>query len=312
MPWFSLPAHKQLGGFKSASVRGTAQKNYNAIVFNDEKDHEHLAIHSERNMSFNSELDKMFHAGRHKGERVSSASMFTVGALPGGGGSGGDGFDAGNTMPHPPPIGVMGLNSVMVYGENLQVATGLNHQLAVGNNLQLCINPLGLMAGVPSLPAAPILTGAVGGGMGGNMQFTLGTSASFVMGQSFDINLGPTKIEIKGTYEDHIATSILCGVLGAATIVWVILYHAQTEDHDRAVLAIVFQALVDALLIAILEVEMVLKAASQDLDDKLKPLFRVGPEYQALDDSDWGIVSFGASALILGAILAPLEAIGGE
>lgn len=99
-----------------------------------------MAIHSERNMSFNSELDKMFHAGRHKGESVSSASMFTVGALPGGGGSGGDGFDSGNPMPHPPPIGVMGLNSVMVYGENLQVATGLNHQLAVGNNLQLCIN----------------------------------------------------------------------------------------------------------------------------------------------------------------------------
>ena len=44
MPWFALPANKQLGGLKSATVRGIAQKNYNAIIFNDEKEHEHLAI----------------------------------------------------------------------------------------------------------------------------------------------------------------------------------------------------------------------------------------------------------------------------
>jgi type VI secretion system secreted protein VgrG len=141
MPWFSLPSHKQLSGFKSASVRGVANQNYNGIVFDDENGHEHLSIHSERNMSFNSEYDKMIHAGRHKGERVSSASVFTVGRLSGGGSGGG--FDAGDTMPEPPPIGVAGLNSVMVFGENLQVAAGLNHQLAVGNNMQICINPLG-------------------------------------------------------------------------------------------------------------------------------------------------------------------------
>jgi type VI secretion system secreted protein VgrG len=88
MPWFALPSQKQLAGFKSASVRGLANQNYNGIVFDDEKGHEHLAIHSERNMSFNSEHDKMIHAGRHKGERVSSASVFTVGRLSGGGSGG--------------------------------------------------------------------------------------------------------------------------------------------------------------------------------------------------------------------------------
>jgi hypothetical protein len=72
----------------------------------------------------------------------------------------------------------VGLNSVMVYGENLQVAAGLNHQLAVGNNIQICINPLGLAAGVPGLPAAPALTAALGSGLGGNMQFTVGTRNS--------------------------------------------------------------------------------------------------------------------------------------
>ena len=51
MPWFVLPANKQLGGFKSASISGTAKKNYNGIVFNGNKGHEHLSIHSEHNLT---------------------------------------------------------------------------------------------------------------------------------------------------------------------------------------------------------------------------------------------------------------------
>lgn len=121
-------------------------------------------------------------------------------------------------MPEPPPIGVLGLNSVVTFGENFQAAAGLNHQLAVGNNIQMCINPLGLVAGVPGLPASPFLTTALGAGLGGNMQFTIGTSANFVLGQEFDINLGPPKMEISGPYSDHPGTVILCGVLGAASL----------------------------------------------------------------------------------------------
>jgi len=310
MPWFALPSQKQLAGFKSASVRGAANQNYNGIVFDDELGHEHLSIHSERNMSFNSEYDKMIHAGRHKGERVSSASVFTVGRLPGGGSGGG--FDAGDNMPEPPPLGVVGLNSVMVFGENLQVAAGLNHQLAVGNNIQICINPLGLAAGVPGLPGAPALTTALGSGLGGNMQFTIGTSANFVLGQEFDINLGPPKIEISGPYSDHPATVTLCGALGAAAVAWVILYDALQEDQQRATLAIAFQTLVDALLATILGVEMAMKAATQDLANRqMPPFFGSGPP-SAGDDSDWGILSFGAGAASLVSMLAPLAAIGGE
>jgi type VI secretion system secreted protein VgrG len=310
MPWFTLPSHKQLGGFKSASLHGTANQNYNGIVFNDEKDHEHLSIHSERNMSLNAEYDKMTHAGCHKGERVSGANVLTVGRLSGGGSGGG--FDAGDTMPEPPPLGILGLNSVMVFGENLQTVAGLNHQLAIGNNIQICINPLGLVAGVPGLPGAPALTAALGSGVGGNVQFTVGTSNNFVLGQEFDINLGPPKIEISGPYSDHPASVILCGVLGAAAIAWVIAYDCLKEDQQRAALAIAFQALVDTLLIAILAVEMALKAADKSATNDYKKLCRVGPEFERLDDSDWGILSFGAGAATLGAILAPLEAIGNE
>ena len=305
MPWFTLPQHKQLGGFKSASLRGTAQKNYNGIVFNDEKGHEHLSIHSEHNMSLNTELDKMFHAGRHKGERVGVANVLTVGKLlPSGGGSGG-GFDAGDTIPEPPPLGVLGLNSVVTFGESFQATAGLNHQLAVGNNMQICINPLGLAAGVPGLPAALALTSALGTGIGGNMQFTIGTSANFVLGQEFDINFGPPKIEISGPYSDHPATVILCGVLGAASIAWAILYDALKEDQQRAELTIAFQGLIDGLLTGILGVEMAMKAARWEMVDQVTPLWGLSP---AQDVSDWGILDFGAGAATLTSMLAPLEA----
>jgi type VI secretion system secreted protein VgrG len=302
MPWFTLPLNKQLGGFKSASVRGTARQNYNGIVFNDEKGYEHLSIHSEHNMSLNTEFDKMFHAGRHKGERVGVASVFTVGKLaPFGAGSGGGSFNAGDTIPEPPPIGTLGLNSVVTYGENFQATAGLNHQLTLGNNIQICVNPLGLAAGVPGSPAAPALTSALSAGFGGNLQFTIGSSANFVLGQEFDINLGPPKIEISGPYSDHPGTVILCGVLGAAVTAWTILYDALTEDQQRAQLVIAFQAFVDALLIAILAVEMAMKAAEHGI------VARYLPDRSA-DQSDWGILSFGAGAASLGSMRDPLEA----
>jgi type VI secretion system secreted protein VgrG len=82
MPPFELPKKNSFAGFKSASFRGNPNQNFNGVIFDDKKGHEHLAIHSERHMSLNAEYDKVFHGGRHKGERVSNANIFTVGNLP--------------------------------------------------------------------------------------------------------------------------------------------------------------------------------------------------------------------------------------
>ena len=321
MPWFTLPKHKQLGGFKSASVHGSFNQNYNAIVFNDEKGHEHLSIHSERNMSLNAEYDKMFHAGAHKGERVSCANILTVGGLPGAGsgGNGGSSFNAADPIPEPPALASLGLNSVMVYGENLQTAVGLNHQLALGNNLQICINPLGVIAGMPDVPAAPLVTGLLGSGFGGNMQFTVGTSANFVLGQEFDINLGPTKIEISGPYRksdpespDHSASVALCALLSEGAFAFAIAYGLLKEDHARAILVAVFQAAVDALLVGIMANEMALKALDKAMKDEHKLLFRrdENKTYKSLDDSNWVWSDAGVAGVYLGLLVVQLGAIG--
>jgi type VI secretion system secreted protein VgrG len=335
MPWFGLPVNKMLAGIKSASVRGTAHKNYNAIVFNDEHGAEHLSLHSERNLSLNSEFDKMINAGRHKGERVAVANVFTVGKLIPGGGSGG-GFDEGNPVPNPPPVGLLGLNSAVTFGENLQAACPINHQMAVGSNFQLCVNPPGLLAGVPGLPIPGVLDAVLGSGMGGNMQFTIGTSAQFTLGQSFEISIGPPKIEIHRPYGSHILTLILCGVLGGVATAFLIAYdvmarkelhkvfpqgydpttpdaktNEQPGDKERATLVLAYQLAMDALLTSILASESVYDRLDWFADDLLKEVTDADTSilnlYTAPDVKpsppvppgwweNWGQLTFGATA----------------
>jgi hypothetical protein len=336
MPWYTLPANKQLGGFKSASVHGTAQKHYNAVVFNDMKGREHLAIHSERNLSLNSEYDKMIHAGRHKGEHVSVANMLTVGNVIPGGGSGGSandsygkGFDNQDPVPEPPPQGILGLNSVMVYGQNMQAATGLNHQLAVGNNIQICVNPFGLAAGVTGTELPQLLAAVLGAGMGGNMQLTFGANASVTVGQAFEINIGPPKVQVDARYAGgddhtnpdgtvvkdptHLATTIFSGLVGVAAIVWIAVYAAETEDHTRAVMTMVFQALIDVLLGAMMTAEMFTKKAVQDPEKKTWSLaYQIEPVERQAGEFDWSALDFTTAIGAAAAILGPLLAVSGE
>jgi type VI secretion system secreted protein VgrG len=316
MPPYELPAKKVLTGLKSASHKGIPSKNFNGIVLNDEKGHEHLALHSEHNMSFNSEYDKMIHAGRHKGERVAGASIMTVGNIPMGGGSGGgngSGMNAGNTVPVPSPINDFpGLNAVMVIGENMQACIGLNHQLAIGNNHQICINPAGLLAGVPGIPLPGAVTGAMGAGMGGNIQLTFGASAAVTVGQAFEINLGKDKISIDAGYKDHVVTVTLCGVLAAAAILYAIGYslkNAKDQYLDCGKFTIAYQAVVDATLAAIMIVENVTRDEEAALVFALNTLFKVLPNpavKPATTTAGGWMAGCAAGVELLGAILVPL------
>ena len=83
MPAFRLPGAKKFAGIKSATVNGSARKNFNGIIFVDEQGKEHLAIHSERHMVINTEFDTSYTTGRQIGQRVPGAKTVTVGRLPG-------------------------------------------------------------------------------------------------------------------------------------------------------------------------------------------------------------------------------------
>jgi type VI secretion system secreted protein VgrG len=281
MPWYSLPKNKQLAGFKSASVSGTAHQNFNGLVFNDEKGKEHLSIHSENNLSLNSEKNKMIHAGASKGERVGIANILTVGKIiPATGGSGG-GFDGGNTMNDPPPLAIMGMNAMVTYGDQFQCASPVNHQITIGQNVQMCISLGALVAeainyfGGPS-GFAPISAAVLGSAMG-SMQFTVGSSAQFTLGQTFEISVGPPKVELhKAHCTKFDVVRLLCILLGLLSEVFSITYDhlkggnnanssdeygapatsdEQSGDQERAIFILIYQGITDVMLVAIMLAE---------------------------------------------------------
>jgi type VI secretion system secreted protein VgrG len=304
MPPFDMPRKVLLAGIKSASVRGKAFENYNGIVFTDEKGHEHLAIHSERHMTFNSELDKSFHSGRHKHEAVSNMSTLVVGSLPGGG-SGGGGPDGFNPMAHTPPAGVPGVNSIMVYGENLQVAVGINNQLAIGSNLQICVNPAAIASSL-GLETPQLISGLVGSGVGGNMQLTLGSSANIVLGESFTVNLGKQNFK-PNPAEHHAGTEILCGILGALMLLWVVLYGMAKAEDARVSMVVVFQAFLSVLLMTLMTIEETYARTKEAWDVALGNLFVNKTPDTAASKSGIADAVLGVTELmvVLGLLAAP-------
>jgi type VI secretion system secreted protein VgrG len=283
MPWFKLPINKQLAGIKSASEHGSAKHNYNGVIFNDIKGKEHLSIHSENNLSLNSEKSKMLHAGAHKGERVGVANILTVGKIiPQTGGSGG-GFDSGNAMNSPPPTGITGMNAMVTFGDQFQLVSGVSHAETIGQNLQSCISLGAILAEMKSLVSAPAAleypAGAaqvLAGGMGG-MQFTIGSSAQFTLGQSFEISVGPPKVEIHKSHNVTVdLTRLLCILQGGLTFAFSLAYdhlkgannaHKEEDsaapatgdeesgDEERAKWILIYQGVTDVMMVAILAAE---------------------------------------------------------
>ena len=255
MPPYTLPASNQLAGIRSASVSGTAGQNFNGVVFDDTLGCEHLAIHSEHNMSLNSEGDKQFHGGRNKGERVAGASIFTVGGLPGGGGSGGGAhFGEFNSMPWTQPSHAQkGLSSQTVYGDNILVAAGENYILALGSLCQLAINPVGLLSGAPAIPSA--IRDLLGGSVGGLAQLTIGANTQFVLGPQFYVTITPkgrgeNSVDLKLHLNDALVIEILCGLLFAIAFIWTVLYAGyQAEDDDSPRLKVMLSCQGIALLL---------------------------------------------------------------
>lgn len=154
----------------------------------------------------------------------------------------------------------------MVLGENLQATVGLNHQLTLGSNLQLFYNPLGLMSGI-RFPGLALLGSAVGG----NTQLTIDTNVQATYGQNIEINCGYDKLELNNKADPF--STILCGVMGSAILVFSLAYHALDSDHNRKKIALVFQVLVEALIITLVEVAGTKTQKDQEMDDIRKEMF---------------------------------------
>jgi hypothetical protein len=212
---------------------------------------------------------------------------------------------------NPDPQSVAGLNSQMVYGENIQFCTGVNHQIAVGSNLQLCINPgtLTAMMGGPACSALSDFFGA--GGLGGNTQFTIGTNTVINWGRQYQVNMGGETITYDANQQTA-ASKILCAIIGACCIAYSLAYGACSDEDGRAAIVILFQVTVDTLLTAFMAYQAVLKAGKQTAFDMVTSLYG-GASVE--HDSKWenaGVMAAAAITGVLGVALAPVVAIAVE
>ena len=189
---------------------------------------------------------------------IIEALSMTLGEAPDSSGSGG----GPNTslLTETAPQGLLGLNSVVVYGGNFQIAFPINVQMAVGSNLQICINPAAfatLYGNGADVVQAPPVNAILGSGIGGNMQLTMGTSANFVMGQSFDINLGPRRItmDVHNASGIHKAVSVLGTIIIGVVVIFLLAYGLTSDDDKRATLLIFFQFALQVMLMALMDTE---------------------------------------------------------
>jgi hypothetical protein len=129
------------------------------------------------------------------------------------------------------------------------------------------------------------------------MQFTIGSSAQFTLGQSFEISVGPPKVEIHKSHSDTLdLTRLLCVLQGALTWVFSLVYDhlkgannassggetvatpdEQSGDQERAAWILVYQGLTDVMLVAILAAERNVDEADWYSCDAAKKAYTLFP-----------------------------------
>jgi type VI secretion system VgrG family protein len=320
MPPLALPRTNMLCGIKSASVRGNANENFNAITFVDVKGKEHLAIHSERHLVLMAEYDVASQNGRHHFQRVPGANMVTVGSLPGiggsgggpalpaasafanlpGGGSGGSattptGTVSGTPWAQPVPTSTVGLSSTVVYGSAFQSSFPMSLQLANGALMQLIVDPAGFEAAFPAAKG-PMATASLGLsnavlGASGYTQMTLGNYINIIMGRNYDIQIGPQTVEVH-THDksgDFILSPTLGEMLGVIAIIFQEAYAllgsvstSLVNDDTRGVLVWMFQTAAQILVWNIVTLAVTYKIAENEVKIALNTLHIVeGLKYDA-------------------------------
>ncbi len=222
-------------------------------------------------------------------------------------------MDKGNSVAIPAPINeAPGLNAMFVFGENMQAALGLNHQVAFGNNQQICINPAGLLADV-DVEGGPLLTGLLGGDAGGNMQLSFGCNVALTVGQAFEMNLGPDKIQIDGGLGSHKCALVSCTIIGTLVSLYALAYGLVCASQDYAkggTYTLIYQEAVNACLGFLMLSEKLTKEVSIVIDTTVLTAFGVQqpPSSPSESPKSGAWPAFGTGLALGAAIEVPLLA----
>jgi hypothetical protein len=206
---------------------------------------------------------------------------------------------------NPDPQTVTGLNSAMVYGENIQYAVGLNHQVALGSNLQLCVNPVAMVDNL-GVPGTAAFTGLFGAGFGGNLQLCIGTNTNITWGRQFTIGMSAAdeNITVDGTSHRPLSFAMLTLIAIACAVYPIAFGEAKDEDH-RAGIVIAFQVLIDIMLATLVVGAIFNQDADKAFTGTLRKMFDA-PDHNH-GKYWWSLpVSIAFFGLIAAAILPPI------
>ena len=198
--------------------------------------------------------------------------------------------------------GVVGLNSMAVYGVNFASAMPLNFQLAVGSNLALCINPTAFadlfgVAGAASTSVAQLS----GSGLGGNMQLTLGNSTNFVIGQTYDINIGPDRVLVDVHGESNNWVKVWAIVLLTAAAAFEIVYGLLDTDDARAVCVGIYVVFTQVLLAFLMSAQGLANKADMNTHSEQSSAYQPSLQHEFTADV---LTVVGDIAMVIGEIIA--------
>lgn len=184
------------------------------------------------------------------------------------------------------------------------------------------------------MPGLPFFAQTLGGGLGGNMQFTIGTNAQVTYGRAFEINVGGPKVELKGGTPQEDAVSYgICAIIGTIILIYVVAYGLLDDDQARADLTIALQICLDVQFGILMWLETIKQQTGPDYQPQeaiRKALFKhehvqwsppqpmvhaptidaAGNVHLVVDPDTtptpegWEVI--GAGAAVLGAMVAPL------
>ena len=102
-------------------------------------------------------------------------------------------------------------------------------------------------------------------------------------------------------------------MIGAVAIAWTLVYALDKSDSHRAHGIMGFQFMIDLLLAAVLESEVLSKKVVEEEDKVLEKLLRTTEEYKKLDNNQYlGLLTFASGEVLLAAISAPIAATNSE
>jgi hypothetical protein len=124
------------------------------------------------------------------------------------------------------------------------------------------------------------------------------------LGETFNLSLGNTTDLLGNKNTVHLGTKIVCGMLGAVVLLWVILYGMNKSAEGRVIMVAIFETLVQMLLMALMLIEASYQKAADNWTEGIRHIFDPVWEGKISGDVAKALVATGEVVVEAAAVLA--------